>query len=336
MCSMANYKDDNKSTWRGRGHYYALTTFSHDVYKCAESTVALRDNSNYAGRITFETAPSTGRKHLHVFLYSRNKKSWAASKTWLYEHFGCTDGAVIELKTLAHAQNMFEYTGKGYTRDEDPVLFGGKDVIPSNVRSGAGCPESGPEGGGSSVTADWKRRVIILFGPNSTGKSYVANAECRAFSDEQPFMLQAAAAGQNGRWPGGYAGERTCIIDEFGFNDFPIAQLKMLLDRQPQEVATASGGKSVLWTPELIYLCCNTTPAEMKEFADHPQWLGRIHEIRFMNVKVQAPGATPLVWANMPVDGNPNYADGEAYRAPDLPAPPLRRKRSIARAPAPY
>lgn len=229
---------------------------------------------------------------------------------------------------LLVAQNGYAYANKDYTRDEDPVLFGGTDVVPDYIRAGQGAPE---DVSGSAVSADWKRRVVVLFGPNSTGKSYTATAECKAFAPgERPFMLQAAAAGQNGRWPGGYSGERTCIIDEFGFNDFPLAQLKMLLDRQPQEVATASGGKSVLWTPELIFLCCNCTPAEMKEFGEHPQWVGRIHEFRFMNIKIQAPGAVPAVWANLPVDGNPNYADGEQYVAPNLPAP-LRRKRSVVR-----
>lgn len=237
---------------------------------------------------------------------------------------------MVPCESLSHAQNCWDYTSKDYTRVDDPFIFGDEDLIPDYVRAGAGCPEDDGSGaGGDTVPADWKRRVVVLFGPNSTGKSYTAAAECKAFDpDGKPFLLQAAAAGQLGRWPGGYAGERTVIIDEFSFNDFPLPQLKMLLDRTPQEVATAAGGKSVYWKPELIFLCCNCTPAQMKEFGEHPQWIGRIHEFRFMNHKVQAPGAVPALWSNMPADGNPDYDDGEAYVAPALPDRPLKRHRS--------
>lgn len=235
--------------------------------------------------------------------------------------------------TLLHAQRQYDYTNKDYTRTSEPVEFGDRHVLPDYITSGAGCPEDAAGGG---VAADWKRRVVVLFGPNSTGKSYTATAECKAFADEPPFLLQAAAAGQKGRWPGGYAGERTCIIDEFQFQDFPLPQLKMLLDRQPQEVATGMGGASVLWKPELIYLCCNCTPAEMKEFGSHPQWLGRIHEFRFMNVRIEAPGSVPAVWQDFPSDMNPNYSDGSAYVAPSLPESgrPLKRSKSLPAAPA--
>lgn len=292
----------------------------------AEHAVALRDNVNYAVKLTFERCPTTGRDHLHAYFYSRNKKSWKAAKEWLHVFARCGNGQVTQLDTLAHAQNVFEYVGKDYTRLEDPVSINCDALVPSYVTAGAGCPESGA--GGDLVNADWKRRVVVLFGPNSTGKSYYANQKCVEFTsgDEKPFLLQTAAAGQQGRWPGDYAGQRTCIIDEFGFNDFPLAQLKTLLDRQPQEVATAAGGKSVFWKPELIFLCCNCTPAEMKEFGSHPQWVGRIHEFKFMNVFIQAPGAAPAVWTDLPANGNPDYADGRPYVAPSLPAPLKRHK----------
>lgn len=107
VVAMAGYADDTKSKWRGRGHFFMLTTFTHDKYRMADSTVRLRDNINYAGRLNFETAPTTGRAHTHVFMYSRNKKTWAAAKDWLYEFSGCRDGAVVELKTLAHGKPLY-------------------------------------------------------------------------------------------------------------------------------------------------------------------------------------------------------------------------------------
>lgn len=232
--------------------------------------------------------------------------------------------------TLIHAQRCWDYTSKDYTRQGEPIIFGSKDAIPDYITAGAGAPE---DVGGERVPADWKRKVVVLYGPNSTGKSWTANAECKEFADgAEPFRLQTAAGGQKGRWPGGYAGERTAIIDEFGWGDFPLAQLKTLLDRAPAEVATGMGGASVLWKPELIFVCINCTPAEMKEFAKHPQWDGRIHEYRFMNKKISAPGSAPAVWLDCPDDLNPNYSDGSAYVAPSLPevtsSRPLKRTKS--------
>jgi len=99
----------------------------------------------------------------------------------------------------------------------------------------------------------------------------------------------------------------------------------MLLDRQPQAVATGMGGASTFWKPQLIYVCINCTPKQMSVFLDHPQWKGRIHEVRFLNNEYVDPTkmANPmrLGWDT---NTSPNYSDGRPYVGPQLPV----RKRS--------
>lgn len=314
--------------WRGTGHYYSVVAnnFQPDHLIQAQST--LRDSKEYAARYQLENAPTTGRVHLNMFFYQKHWKTYSATREWLTQFCGDADAEITQLSSLLHAQRWYKYSHKLESRCDGflPVVVGDQTIIPKACQI-SGAPDD--EVDEPTDYTNWKRRVILLFGGNSTGKSFTAAAECKiAYPDERPYLLPKQAPNQAGRWVGPYAGERSVIIDEWDFKDFSVEQLKMLIDRQPQSVATSSGGRSIMWDPELIYICINAKVAEILEFKSHPQWNGRITEYRHMNVKVNAPDYVPAK-CNFDASTSDNYSDGSAYFDPCLP----KRKKSEVKKP---
>lgn len=264
-----------KKIWKGSGHHYMLTTFDHSEEVLNHGIYLLAGNQNYAGKVTYEQCPSTKRAHIHLYLYTRNSKTRQAAKKWLSDLSGSSTPNVIQLNTLAHAQNGYGYVGKAYTSTHPVVEFGDNNIIPDYVKDKGAEEEEVKLVPGEN----WNREVYIFEGKPFTGKSTAMNTLCETkFPGAPIFRIAPPGKGQKGSWVGGYTGEPCVIIDEFNPHHFAHAELKMLLDRLPQTIVTGAGGKSVYWAPQLI-LCSFNGDSNVKplwSFEDCERWIAGI------------------------------------------------------------
>ena len=79
---------------------------------------------------------------------------------------------------------------------------------------------------------------------------------------------------------GNYQGEKIALFDEFEKDDFDSNNLKMLLDRNPQEVTTSMGGKTALFEANLVVLLSNHKPKDM-QWVKLDTWKYRITDAFF-------------------------------------------------------
>jgi len=101
------------------------------------------------------------------------------------------------------------------------------------------------------------RFVTLCWGPPAIGKSRVWSLICD-YVGGGTYHVPGKAKNSSGRWLGDYRGEHCAIIDEFDFDsDFEESQWKLILDRRPQNLPATMGGKSVLWSPQIIVLLSN-------------------------------------------------------------------------------
>lgn len=267
--------------------------------------------TNHGFKVTFEQCPTTGRPHIHVFMYSQRKRSWTAAKEWLHDKFAC-QGEVRQLKTLIHAQRAFAYVGKEYTRLEEPILIG--KTIPQII-SQLGCEDDD-----DSVDPDWKREVHIYYGPPFTGKTTKAIEYCKLKGFTKPFIMPGKAKQSNGRWIGkGFTGQEAVIIEEWNINNFETDQLKLMLDRVPQQLPTTMGGVSTFWAPQLIIMTTNHTLPELKKYFEDPKmpdlWTGRITSFHAFTVVYPTLGRKPTWVEHIPFVQQPSAGPPAAQAA---------------------
>lgn len=257
----------------GNGHYFMLTGFPESQIDIPQD-VATSDQ--YGTKLTHEECPESGRYHIHVFHYSKRKKTWQAARDWLQEKFSCK-GEVRQLKTLIHAQRAYNYVGKEYTKISEPFLVG--TPVPEIIS------QIGNDGEDEEPESDKKEcEVHVFIGPPYTGKTYMAKKLMKEFMEKndikQPiFIMQNKNANnQKGRWPGGYKQEPCVLIDEWSETDFHVDFAKSVFDREPCTIATSMGGKSVHWNPKRIFVTTNHI-SEALDFFNQPWAKGRINSI---------------------------------------------------------
>lgn len=104
-------------------------------------------------------------------------------------------------------------------------------------------------------------RVIVLWGPTGTGKTYAAF---------QHFPnLYRVNYGNGGVWFDGYAGEDVILLDEYD-SQIPLAKLIPLLDPYPLRCEFKGGHANAEWTTVII--TSNTSPATWYKFGqDQPR-----------------------------------------------------------------
>lgn len=89
-------------------------------------------------------------------------------------------------------------------------------------------------------------RVYCLYGPSGTGKSFFVHTR---FPDCYSLSCLTHP------WADGYAGERVCLIDDFGPGLMPLDMFKRLLDVYPVRIPVKGG--MVSWNPEIIFITTN-------------------------------------------------------------------------------
>jgi len=107
-------------------------------------------------------------------------------------------------------------------------------------------------------STEQKREVILCSGPPKIGKTRIWGIISEYLSGEKPYLVPGRAKNSAGRWIGDYKGQKVALIDEFEISDFSINNWKMLLDFFPQALPSGQGGKSILWSPELVVLLTNS------------------------------------------------------------------------------
>lgn len=204
-----------------------------------------------------------GTPHLQLFLYFKDYHDWAYVAGFMFRVTGVAVN-VKDFESKLHAIHAYHYVHKTRTRASGHMPFELGIVPPLYLT--ASQPPLEPV---LPVADDFTRHVILLVGPKGTGKSSAATSIATIVSEYlvgTPSVYSVPAATLKHRWLGDYRSEAAAVIDEFHWKQFEGNYLKMLLDRRPQALTTRGGGESKLWSPRLIFLVANLTPAECRQF----------------------------------------------------------------------
>jgi hypothetical protein len=252
-------------------HFYTITASTEDCPNFNPSDAKFTLGPNYALKGQLEMGTTEGFIHWQMDFYQRNGKSFEASQEWWNQLTGGHPN-LREQKEKTHQHYVFQkYCWK------DDTSLGARFIInPDTFPKFLSEPleETKIQ---KKITVHKTRQIYIFFGPPCTGKSYQAREWCSKFSNgQEPFLMQAFNENAKQRWLGDYQGQDCCMIEEFNPKSFGKDYLKMLLDRQPQQIATLAGGKSALFSPGLIILTTNMTFDQVNKFIKDPIWSTRI------------------------------------------------------------
>lgn len=204
-----------------------------------------------AVQFSLEQCPDTGRLHYQGVARTYKKVRWSAIDSAFPHNYWAP-----MKDTWAKAAN---YTVKNDTHVSGPYSFG--------IKEHAGLP------------SDLSREVIVWFGGHKVGKTRV----WRIIGDYLggTYLVPGKAPNSSARWLGNYDGQPLAIIDEYNYyEDFSHDVWKQLLDNTPHELPAASGGRSVLWNPQVVLLLTNRDLEEKPDpLVTHPAFEGRVTEI---------------------------------------------------------
>lgn len=132
-------------------------------------------------------------------------------------------------------------------------------------------------------------RVIVIWGPTGTGKTYSAINYIANKVDY--FIVEAPARGTDKVWFNGYEGQKTLIMDDFSGNFCNIEYLKRLLDHYKLKVEIKGGYVWACWTT--VVITSNQAPSDWytaSQFnhvkqADVDALERRISEVRYQELR---------------------------------------------------
>lgn len=228
-----------------------------------------------------DTAPLTGKKHLHIFLSFANAKTYSAVRSRLPRG---KNVATFSCQTEAHQQHCISY-GRSKERFFEwgtaPITaqaagdaererwenalsmarLGRLDAIPASmlvphyrnfvsIKNDAMSARSFPDG------TDIRRRFVWLVSHPGTGKSALAREIADLITGQRDSCYNKVS---NTKWWDGYAGEKFTLIDDFapGFPTDVKQAMKIWCDRYAFR-AEPKGG-SMLIRPEYIFVTSNYT-----------------------------------------------------------------------------
>lgn len=324
---MAKSFTNSKEVPLKEGRHFTATVFGFTVIP-TEAPVA------YGLRFQQERCPKTQQVHLQLYFFTHANKTNVQASAWLTDFFKSKHVNAQPCKTREHVRHLYQsYVCKDATSVPGTSVTLNEGVIPEFVRV---------------ALPVWDRITYLICGPNHTGKTTWAEAECAAFApDEAPHKVPPCANGQKGRWFGPYTGQRCVLIEEFQFGHFALDELKMIIDRKPQPVTTKAGGaadSSVINTAERIYLICNTKLSTVRQWLKHPQWEGRINVLKCMRKKYPPDPRKALRLEGCDDSTPDTYEDGSEWIEPTIPKKdsyeekktPKKRKRPIVLRPSDF
>lgn len=291
--SRGNSFNRKTGKWRGYGHHVSVTANRWDVNSCQRLNKF--DGVGYFIRGQVECAPKTGRKHLQLYLFQRDRKSYHATRAWIDQLIGFQGNEIKFCESAIHAQRTYEYVHKGESAIDGTRFESGKAIVPQFVKNGPGAPESDEDEDtvAGQDPIQWKD-VIYLFGPHRTGKGHLAGLIAGYLGDEYVYRVPGKVPNQSGRWLGKYMGQPFIICDEFDPSQFDNDYLKMMFDSAPQTLTTVMGGASARFWPAMIILINNFSVDKAVKWASLPQWKGRIKMVAHMCTPIPAVYAPPV------------------------------------------
>lgn len=114
-------------------------------------------------------------------------------------------------------------------------------------------------------------KVLVLYGPTGTGKTYAAVNAIAGGLDY--YIAEAPSKRGDKLWFDGYTGQRTLILDDFDGEYCTLAYLKRLLDCYKLKIEIKGGHAWAVWTTVIItsnmhpsgwYTKCDTTPLKRR------------------------------------------------------------------------
>lgn len=231
--------------------HYSITLNSWDPTLLLNFYEFVKGSTDYHLRGQTELAPTTGHLHWQLYFFARPGKSFKATVQYFLTRCGARGPQVKPLLTQAHINNVYAYVHKDESCSDPLSRIDIGCPLPKSLRD---C--SDPE---EVEQVTFQRDIILLFGPPGTGKSYAANKISTLVNGYLGLegVYKVPNAVLKHRWIGPYRGQNSVIIDEFSPKQFDSESLKMVLDRDVQQITTSGGGQSTEWIPRLIFLCSN-------------------------------------------------------------------------------
>lgn len=278
-----------EETWVGYGLHYSITSYREktDEKRFIQNIRIL--GSHHAMRGQVEKCPETGKEHWQIYFFSKDRHEDALALARLRDLCANPTIHVVKCTDKQHAINTYHYAWKDESSLGEDYRFEkncDEDTLPKYIL------DSTPTESKKSVVErkirTEKREILYWFGPPCTGKSWTATQFANEKHGGSIFKVQASSGNSKNRWLGDYKGEAVVIIDEFNPCQFDTDYLKMLLDRQPQQLTTMAGGKSTMFDPLVIILINNFTVENAKKWCLQDAWRTRITKCTFMNTPVPA------------------------------------------------
>lgn len=236
----------------------------------------------------FETAPSTGVKHLQGYISFPERKRPSQIKTFLRR-------AHLEIAKGNPKQNQ-EYCKKGGNSEEFGSIPAGAGArtdlthLQERIKSGASRHDIRDEFftlycrypkaidnyiQELAAPRTWETNVVVYWGKTGTGKT----RSVFAFTDIESIYVHPGD-----HWFDGYVSQPVALFDDFNGSEFKLSYLLKLLDRYPMKVPVKGG--FVNWIPKHIYITSNKDPHEWYQNAHEEQrnaLFRRIKEIKHFN-----------------------------------------------------
>jgi len=230
-----------------------------------------------------EIAPSTGTKHLQIYLETPEKIRPAAVSKFIKGHISIANGTAED----SHRYIILGIDKDGKSKgdlDEEPIIWGQpladnrkkrslEDVVAEKktsseiaetdpvlyVRHFKGLQALDNERRNAQKRGD-QFRVILHYGESGTGKSYDAMA-LGSSVDENYWQ----ASFKSNQLPD-YNGQRSVLMDEWNGGRMPRDELLGFLDRGTRSIRVLYGEKKLL--TELIVITSNQAPWEWYKDGD--------------------------------------------------------------------
>ena len=150
-------------------------------------------------------------------------------------------------------------------------------------------------------------RVLCLYGPTGTGKTYAA---INLIANRRDYYIAECPSSRGSKlWFDGYEGQKTLVLDDFSGDFCDFRFLLRLLDVYKLKVEVKGGFSWAVWTT--VVITTNVHPSGWYKDVNVAPLRRRIHEIRY----VEHPGTYRLM------DWDEHYLDDDfqqfPVRAPD-------------------
>lgn len=232
-----------------------------------------------------ETAPTTGTRHLQVYLHFENPRSFKSiQKSMPNCWIGKADGSAEKNKLYCSKEEVLYENGNVPKPGKRSDLDKAREI----VKSGGGMKQVVEECNSyqsvrmaecwlkyNEPGRDWQPEVLWFWGKSGSGKTKKARELCR-----DPWI-----SGRNLRWWDGYDAHEDVIVDDFRKDFCTFHELLRILDRYPYRVEVKGGSRQLL--AKRIIITAPEKPEDVYDTReDLAQLIRRINSIVHFDTEV--------------------------------------------------